>query len=117
MATNFGKVLENLKKEGVYGSAIIDKEGDVLASDLPTEVQEDTFGVMCATVIGASNTVNSEVDRGSVKRVVIDSKKGKIIIASTKMDLLLSVVVSRSQNLGALFEEINNSVKMLKEST
>lgn len=117
MANRFGDILENLKEEGVYGSAIVDKEGGIIESDLPRGVHEDTFGIMCATITGASNSANSELDRGSVRRVIVDSEEGKIIITSTKNDLLLSVVVDKSRKLGSLFEEINKSVKTIREST
>lgn len=116
MANKFGEILENLKKEGVYGSAIVDKEGGIIASNLPREVHEDTFGIMCATITGASNSANSELDRGSVRRIIVDSEEGKIIITSTEDDLLLSVVVDKSRKLGALFEEINKSIKTIKEN-
>lgn len=116
MADKFGDILENLKKKGVYGSAIVDKEGGIIASDLPGGVHEDTFGIMCATITGASNSANSELDRGSVRRIIVDSEEGKIIITSTKNDLLLSVVVDESRRLGDLFEEINKSIETIKES-
>ncbi len=117
MADKFEDILENLEKKGVYGSAIVDKEGGIIASDLPREVHEDTFGIMCATITGASNSANSELERGSVRRVIVDSDEGKIIITSTENDLLLSVVVDKSRKLGALFEEINKSIKIIREKS
>ncbi|MFP3871965.1 MAG: roadblock/LC7 domain-containing protein [Candidatus Natronoplasma sp.] len=114
MADEFGDVLENLKRKGVYGSAIIDREGGIITSDLPQEVHEETFGIMCATIIGASNSANSELERGSVKRIIVDSKEGKMIISNPGKDIILSVVVDTSGKLGALFEEINKTVENIK---
>ncbi|MBS3816433.1 MAG: roadblock/LC7 domain-containing protein [Candidatus Thermoplasmatota archaeon] len=117
MADEFRDILENLKRKGVYGSAVVDKEGGIIESDLPRNVHEDTFGIMCATIIGASNSANSELGRGSVRRIIVDSEEGKVIITSAGEDLLLSVVVDASRKLGTLFEEINKSVETIKEST
>ncbi len=116
MAKEFEKALENLKRKGVYGSAIIDREGGILKSDLPSEVHEETFGIMCATIMGASNSANSELERGSVKRIIVDSKEGKIILSNPGENIIFSVVVDTSERLGVLFEEINKTVEIIKEN-
>lgn len=115
MAKELEEILENLKRKGVYGSAIIDREGGIIESDLPSEVHEETFGIMSATIMGASNSANSELERGSVKRIIVDSKEGKIILSSPGKDVIFSVVVDTSEKLGVLFEEINKAVENIKE--
>ncbi len=115
MADEFGELLNNLKRKGVYGSALIDREGSIIKSNLPHEVHQETFGIMCATVIGAANSANSELDRGRIRRIIVDSREGKIIINSTEKNVILAVVVDSSEKLGLLFEEINKTINTLRE--
>lgn len=116
MAKELAEILEDLKRKGVSGSAIVDREGGIIESDLPSKAHEETFGIMCATMMGASNSANSELERGSVKRIIVDSKEGKIILSSPGKDVIFSVIVDSSKRLGALFEEINKAVESIKES-
>ncbi len=115
MKAGIKEALGNLKKEGVSGVAILDKEGNVLEGDLPPSVHVETFGIMCATIVGAANSVNSELNRSSVGKTIIDSDQGRIIIANSGKDLVLAVVIGESKRLGVLFEEIENAVEKIKE--
>ncbi len=115
MNGKFKDLLKGLKQEGVLGVAAIDKEGNVIESDIPPDAHPETFGIMCATIIGASNSVNSELEHGSVKRTIVDSAKGKLIIANTKTDLILAVVVEKSQRLDVLFDDIDAAAKQMNQ--
>lgn len=110
------EVISGLMRKGIKGSAVVDKEGSVYSSDLPPSVHEETFAIMCATIIGASNSANSELDRGSTNKVIIDSKDGHIVIASTKNNLLLSVIVDKREDLEIIFDEVENAIKKINES-
>ncbi len=115
MMEDIDEVLQTLKREGVSGAAIVDKEGNVMESDLPAEVHVETFGIMCATIVGASNSLNSELGRSRVKKTIVDSDTGRIIIADAGEDLVLSVVIGESKRLGVLFDEIENAVERIKQ--
>ncbi|MFW6196152.1 MAG: roadblock/LC7 domain-containing protein [Thermoplasmatota archaeon] len=109
------EIISNLMRKGIRGSAVIDKEGNVYSSDLPRSIHEETFAIMCATIVGASNSANSELDRSRTNKVIIDSKEGHIVIANTKNNLLLTVIVDKKRELGMIFEEIENAVNMINE--
>lgn len=110
------EIISNLMRKGIKGSAVIDKEGSVYSSDLPRSVHEETFAIMCATIVGASNSANSELDRSRTNKVIIDSKEGHIVIANSKNNLLLTVIVDRKQQLGNIFDEVENAIKKIDES-
>ncbi len=112
---NMDEVISNLMRKGIKGSAVIDKEGSVYSSDLPPSVHEETFAIMCATVVGASNSANSELDRGGANKVIIDSKEGHIVIANTKNNLLLTVIVDDKKELGMIFDEVEKAINKINE--
>ncbi|MBS3782524.1 MAG: roadblock/LC7 domain-containing protein [Candidatus Thermoplasmatota archaeon] len=105
----FKKVFEGLKKEGVLGLALVDKKGNVIKSDLPSDVHDETFGMMSATIIGASCRANPKLSKGGVERSIVHSKKGNIIISNTSGGLILSVLVDESQDTKALTEKIDKA--------
>ena len=113
---NMDEVISNLMRKGIKGSAVIDKEGSVYSSDLPPSVHEETFAIMCATVIGASNSANSELERGGTNKVIIDSNEGHIVIANTKNNLLLTVIVDKKREMGMIIDEVETAIKMINEN-
>jgi len=115
MEKRIKKIFDDLRREGVVGLAAVDKEGEVIASDLPPTAHVETFGIMTATVIGASSSANSELDRGSVKITTIDSGKGKIILANTIGDLIICVVTDRSLDHQEMYSDIHSAVDKINE--
>lgn len=116
MDESYVEILEDLKKEGVFGSSMIDKEGDPIASDLPEGTNDDTFSIMCATIMGAANTANSELNWISPEKVLVDSKEGKIIITSAGKKEILAVIVDQTVDLGPILERIDDTVQRLKKA-
>jgi len=110
------EVITSLMRKGIKGSAIIDKEGSVYSSDLPPSVHEETFAIMCATVVGASNSANSELDMSGTNKVIIEAKEGHIVIANTKNNLLLTVIVDKKRELGKIFNEVEKAISKINES-
>lgn len=104
MATLDEGILEKLKREGTLGSAVFSRDGVVLNSDLPSSTHEETFAIMCATIIGAANTANGELDRGKPEKVIIDSKEGRILLVSAGKNKILSVLVDSTHDLKKIFQ-------------
>lgn len=111
MSAEEDDILSELHEDGVFGSALISREGMILESDLPQRINEETFAIMCATIMGGANTANSELDRGSPKKIIIDSQEGRIIIANAGSKNILTVIVDSTHELAPLFKTINEVVK------
>ncbi len=108
-------VLEKLKQEGILGSAVISRDGIVLNSDLPSSTHEETFAIMCATIIGAANTANKELDRSNPDKVIIDSEEGRILIVSAGRNKILSVLVDSTHDLKKIFQSVKKIASEIEE--
>ncbi len=113
MDEEYEKIFKELSKKGVYGSALISREGMILYSDLPASVHEETFGIMVATMVGAGKTANSELDRSSPSKIIVDSKDGRIVTVSVGRNKIISVVVDSTYQLAPLFKYLNEVVEGL----
>lgn len=113
MKREIREVLDNLRRDGIIGMAVVDKEGEIIASKLPGQVHEETFGIMSATVIGASSSANSELDRGSIEIAILHSDEGKIVLANTKVELILGLVTEESFDVQSMFDDIHDAVERL----
>jgi len=77
------------------GSAIITKGGLITVSDTPPGVQPETFGAMCATVMGAAEVAVGEFKVPSPEQVIVQSKDGILVIVSIDEKYSLAVMIKR----------------------
>ncbi len=116
IAEDMENILESLREDGVLGSAIISKNGNILSSDLQSNVREETFAIMMATILGATQTVNSDLSMGSSSFIVIYSQKGKIIVANIGEKEFVAVITERNYNTTGLFGKLENITQSFRDS-
>lgn len=97
------KILSDLKKIGsIIGSAVVSQEGLLIASDLSRSIDCDTLAAMSAAMQSAAQTALEEIRQGTVRNVIIDSNKGKIVTVPASQGALLVVLTESDINLGLL---------------
>lgn len=101
---------------GAMASAVISRDGLVIAADLPEGVSMETFAIMCATLLGAASTANSELKVGTPKHVVVESEDAKMVVVGAGRKALIVAVVGRkadpAQALKKL-DEMADTIKMI----
>jgi len=93
-AAEMQKSLRNLKSEfGSLASAIVSRDGVMIASDIPEGVIAETFTIMCATMMGAASTAHSELKIGQPKAMRILSEKHEMLLVSAGRKAIIVCVV------------------------
>ncbi|MFO7792014.1 MAG: roadblock/LC7 domain-containing protein [Candidatus Saliniplasma sp.] len=110
-------ILKALDRMGARGVAVLDKDGTHIASNLPGDISKNTFSIMCATVMGAAKTANSELDREPLEKVTIESKDRRIIMINAGQKLVLSVIVSSKANLDRVVESVSKAAKEIENKS
>ena len=95
----FETALRAMRDAGALATAVVSRDGSVLASDLPAGVSRETFSIMCATIHGAGMTVSTELRRGTPRRIVLESPEGRVVIMEAGRRALLVVVLPSEANL------------------
>ena len=117
------EILQNLRKIGdIQGSSVISRDGLVIASDLPKDVDEETFAAMQ----GSAETAVSELKQGTLNQIIIDANKGKIItisagevtilVALTKPNISRGLVLLEMEKEATLLIQVNLAGVMASES-
>jgi len=110
------KVLTDLRRTGdIEASAIVSRDGLLMASDIPESVQAETFAAMSATMLGAAETAIAELKKGIPDRVIIESKKGKVITTGTGPKALLVVITPPEAGLGLILVEMEKAADKTKK--
>ena len=103
-------ILSGLKETGgVKGSAVISRDGLIVASDLSETVDADTFAAMSAAMQGAAETAVSELKQGNLKQIIVEADKGKVITTSAGEKTILVILTTPAVNLGLVLIDIGKA--------
>lgn len=110
------KILQDMKKIGnILGSAVISKDGLVIASNLSDSVDEDTFAAMSAAMEGAAETAAQELNQGELNQIIVDAEKGKIITIAAGKKALLVILANTGINLGLALLELGKAAYRIEK--
>jgi predicted regulator of Ras-like GTPase activity (Roadblock/LC7/MglB family) len=85
--------LSKLRKSGVEASAVISRDGSLLAADMPPGEEHKIFAPMYAAMLGAAEEATSELRLGVPRRVVMDVGDKKLVAAGAgPMALVVALV-------------------------
>lgn len=114
-AGNVGTVIKDLKTRiSGIATALVSRDGLVLYADVPTGVYTETFAIMCATILGAAATANTELNRAPPERIVVDGPDSKTIIVGSGKKALLVAVVDQTADVQHVLGEVSKVAEMLK---
>ncbi|MEA3255493.1 MAG: roadblock/LC7 domain-containing protein [Candidatus Altiarchaeota archaeon] len=115
----FLSILKELESAGdIDGAAIITRDGLLVSSELPRDVDAETFAAMSATMFGAAETAVLELKKGAVKRVISEAQDCKLVAVDAGPSAVVVALVRPEANLGLILMEIikaaNHTKEMLK---
>ncbi|MFO7793053.1 MAG: roadblock/LC7 domain-containing protein [Candidatus Saliniplasma sp.] len=118
---NKAVVLDTIKKlgslKGIDICILLKKNGDIITSaGHDVFISLETFGIMSATIYGAANTANEQLDKEKPERIMIRSKDGDTIIEGVQGDYILVVRSKKTKNLSKLLKYIDKAIKRLKKN-
>ncbi len=91
--------------------AVINRDGGIVASSLPSSVSPETFSIMCAAILGAGMTAATEFRHAAPHRVVLESKDSTILIQEVGRRAMLVLVVPPERTLEGLSTALGRFVQ------
>jgi len=110
------EILTELNRSaGIYASAIVSRDGLLMASAMPEDVDAEAFAAMTATMVGAAETAFSELRRGVAERVIVEGTHGKIIAIGAGKDAILVGMADPKAMLGLILHHMGKAVEKVKK--
>jgi predicted regulator of Ras-like GTPase activity (Roadblock/LC7/MglB family) len=97
----------------IIGAVVVNMDGFVVSSVIPSEVDDELIGGMAAAVIGVGERIATDLMRAQMEQVYIRSAKGYVIINSINEQSALVLLVTRDAKLGLIFLELRRVVEEL----
>lgn len=97
----------------IIGAAVVSSDGFIVASVVPSEVDEDLIGGMAAALLGVGERISADLMRSQMEQTYVRSPKGYIIVNAASADASLVLLVTREAKLGLIFLELKRTVAEL----
>jgi uncharacterized protein len=99
----------------VEASALVSEDGLIIASALPSHLDEARIGGMAATVLSLGTRAAHELERGDVQEVLIRGGEGYAILISAGSGTLLLTLTTKEAKLGMVFLDMRRAVVEIKK--
>jgi uncharacterized protein len=97
----------------IVGSAIVSTDGFIVASLLPSEVDEELVSGMAAALLGVGERIATELMGGSMEQTYVRGRLGYVLLNAVGSDALLIVLTTPDAKLGLVFLDVRRRVSEL----
>jgi predicted regulator of Ras-like GTPase activity (Roadblock/LC7/MglB family) len=100
--------------QDIEASAVVSVDGLIMASSLPTGVDEDRISAMSAAMLSLGDRIASELRRGQLNQVYIRGTEGIIVLMAIGEDAVLTVMARNTAKLGLIFLDMKRAAADLE---
>lgn len=97
----------------IEASAVVSVDGLIMASSLPSGVDEDRISAMSAAMLSLGDRISSELQRGTLEQIYIKGGDGIIVLMAVGEDAVLTVLARPQAKLGLIFLDMKRTVSDL----
>ena len=99
----------------VVGSALVSIDGFIIASVLPSEIEEELVSGMAAAMLGVGERISSELMASRLEQTYVRSEKGYVILNAVGQEAVLVVLTTRQAKLGLVFIDVRRGSNELEK--
>jgi len=98
----------------IESSAVVSVDGLIIASSLPSGIEEDRVSAMSAAMLSLGERIAGELGRGLLDEVYIHGNQGYVLLVSVGADAVLTILAREEAKLGLVFLEMRRAAEDLK---
>lgn len=103
------------RHDDVDAVAIANNSGILLTSHARSKMKMELLAILSATVQMAAHYSAKELGNGKIKRTIIESDRGKLIVNCVGENSLMIAVLRNSEDLGHVMYELDGAADELGE--
>jgi len=104
--------LDDIK--GVRGAAVVRRDGLLIVSNLPQDIDADQLAAMTASTVGSGETASQTLQIGTVEQVTVESEQGKLISTGAGEEGILTILTDSDVNMGLVLVEMKKAAGKIK---
>jgi len=98
----------------IEASAVVSVDGLIMASALPSDVEEDRVSAMSAAMLSLGERIASELGRGDLEQVYIRGDMGYVLVTAVGQEAVLTALARENTKLGLVFLEMRRAAEALE---
>jgi uncharacterized protein len=112
------EVLRGLRSASpdIIGASVVSIDGFVIASVLPSEIDEELVSGMAAAMLGVGERISSELMGAMMEQTYVRSDKGYVVLNAVGQDSVLVVLTTKDAKLGLVFIELKRACAELAKA-
>jgi len=107
------RLRELQRTDGLEASAVVSVDGLIIASALPSGVEEDRVSAMSAAMLSLGERIATELGRGSLEQVYVKGVKGYVMLMAVGEEAVMTGLVHKDAKLGMIFLEMGRAAQDL----
>ncbi|ABR54919.1 Roadblock/LC7 family protein [Methanococcus vannielii SB] len=108
------RILADLSKtEGIKGSMVVGKDGLVIASQIPSNLDNELIGAMASAAFGSAERTANEINQGNLEQMMVEGEFGKTLMTDAGEGILV-VLADSKVNLGLIRISMKKATEKIK---
>jgi predicted regulator of Ras-like GTPase activity (Roadblock/LC7/MglB family) len=97
----------------IEASAVVSVDGLIMASALPSDVEEDRVSAMSAAMLSLGERIANELRRGQLDQVFVRGEDGYVILMAIGDEAVLTALAQSRAKLGLVFLDMRRTANEL----
>ncbi len=93
----------------IEASAVLSTDGLVMASMLPSGLDEDRVGAMSAAMLSLGDRTAKELARGTLEQVLVKGANGYVLLTGAGNEAVLTTLCKPNARLGLIFLDVKRA--------
>lgn len=99
----------------IEASGVISTDGLMMASVLPSGMDEDRVGAMSAAMLSLGDRTAQELNRGNLEQVLIKGRHGYVLMTYAGEEAVLTVLAKPNAKLGLIFLDVKRAAESIAD--
>ena len=99
----------------IEASAVVSVDGLIMASSLPSGIEEDRVSAMSAAMLSLGERIASELGRSTLEQVYVRGNSGFVILTAVGEEAVLTALVRENAKLGLVFLDMKRAANDLEK--
>jgi uncharacterized protein len=109
-------VLSSIMQVGqIKACAIVSKEGLLIDSRTPPDVDARIFSALCSTIMGAAEAASTQMKTGSVSEISLKTEKGTIVLIPAGSKAILTALTEVEAQIGLILFEMESQAEQVEK--
>jgi predicted regulator of Ras-like GTPase activity (Roadblock/LC7/MglB family) len=99
----------------IKACGVVSKEGLLIDSRTPPDVDARIFSALCSTIMGAAEAASGQLNTGKVDQISVKTEKGTIVLLPAGSKAILTALTEPEAQLGLILFEMESRAMQVND--